>query len=73
MKPGDLVRISKHGAIGIVTEIFADLNPREPWIRVLFTHPSQTYQWCKLSGLVLAKQEEGLVAPPLVNSASGSL
>ena len=58
MKPGDLVKISKYGSIGIVTEIFDDLNPKEPWVRVLFTHPAQTYQWCKLSGLALIKNNE---------------
>lgn len=66
MKPGDLVRMHKHDAIGIVTEIFADLNPKEPWIRVLFTHPTQTYQWCKLSGLELIKQD-------FANDTSGNL
>jgi len=57
MKPGDLVRVSKHGRIGIVTEIFNDLNPKEPWIRVLFTHPTQTYQWCKIAGLELVNSK----------------
>ena len=56
MKIGDLVRIYKHGAIGVVTEIFDDLNPQDPWIRVAFTHPAQTYQWCKRSGLQVIKE-----------------
>ena len=73
MKQGDLVRIFKHNAIGIVTEVFADLNPKEPWIRVLFTHPTQTYQWCKLSGLELITKEGGLNAPLPGVDASGSL
>jgi|TARA_R110002020_G_scaffold398617_1_gene608586 hypothetical protein len=73
MKPGDLVRIFKHGAIGIVTEIFDDLNPKEPWIRVLFTHPTQTYQWCKLSGLEIIEQEETQATGLPNHSASGSL
>lgn len=68
MKPGDLVRISKHGSIGIVTELFDDLNPKDPWIRVLFTHPTQTYQWCKLGGLELIKEETNASSPE-----SGSL
>jgi hypothetical protein len=73
MKQGDLVKISKHGAIGIITEIFDDLNPEDPWIRVLFTHPAQTYQWCKSSGLEPVKKEEGSSAPLLYSGASGSL
>jgi len=72
VKIGDLVRIHKHGAIGVVTEIFDDLNPKEPWIRVLFTHPQQTYQWCKQSGLELIK--EGDPKDPLLDGAlTGSL
>ena len=74
MKPGDLVRYKQRQAIGIVTEVFSDLNPIEPWIRVLFTHPTQTYQWCKRSGLELVKSEEGLVEAPLHDADnSGSL
>jgi|TARA_R110002020_G_scaffold366227_1_gene578317 hypothetical protein len=73
MKQGDLVKISKHGAIGIITEIFDDLNPKDPWIRVLFTHPAQTYQWCKLSGLEPVKKEEGHLTPLPYSGASGSL
>tara|TARA_R110000751_G_scaffold66004_2_gene134913 strand:+ start:825 stop:1019 length:195 start_codon:yes stop_codon:yes gene_type:complete len=59
LKLGNLVKIIRHGAIGIVTEVFDDLNPDDPWIRVLFTHPTQTYQWCKLSGLELIEKKEG--------------
>ncbi len=60
MKPGDLVTLkkSKSQAIGIVTEIFADLSAHEPWVRVLFTHPAETYQWVKISGLMLIEERE---------------
>jgi hypothetical protein len=58
VKIGDLVRIYKHGAIGVVTDIFDDLNPKDAWIRVAFTHPSATYQWCKESGLELIKERD---------------
>lgn len=52
MQPGDLVQSIKYNnSIGIVTEIFADLGEENPWVRVLFTHPSETYQWVKKSGL----------------------
>ena len=75
VKTGDLVRIYKHGAIGIVTEVFADLNPDDPWIRVLFTHPTQSYQWCKGTGLEVLKKEEGQQVPLLdaIANESGSL
>ena len=72
MKPGDLVRIKSHGAFGIVTEVFPDLDPVEPWIRVLFTHPRETFQWCKKSGLQLIKKEgeQKTPLPGAVNSGS---
>ena len=72
MKIGDLVRIYKHGAIGVVTEIFDDLNPKDPWIRVVFTHPSHTHQWCKESGLEVIK-EGGHKDPPREDAYTGSL
>ena len=62
----------KHGAIGVVMEIFGDLNPQDPWVRVIFTTPAQTYQWCKQSGLELIK-EGGHKDPPLGAVNSGSL
>ena len=63
----------KHGAIGVVMEIFGDLNPHDPWIRVAFTHPAQSYQWCKQSGLELVKEKGGHKDPPLGAITSGSL
>ena len=63
MKPGDLVRSARYGQIGIVIEIFDDLNKDNPWIRVLFTHPTQTYQWCKMDGLFPTKKGENLSSP----------
>ncbi len=57
---------------GIVTEIFDDLNPKDPWIRVAFTHPAHTYQWCKESGLVVV-QEGGHKDPPRDGVRTGSL
>jgi len=50
--PGDLVRTKKGGRLGIVTEIFADLDPSSPWVRIRWTHPKDTYEWCKMSGLL---------------------
>ncbi len=52
---GDLVRTKKGGRLGIVTEIFADLDPLNPWVRIRWTHPKDTYEWCKMSGLLLVR------------------
>ena len=72
MKIGDLVRVYKHGAIGVITEVFDDLNPRDPWVRVAFAQPSHTYQWCKQSLLEVIK--EGGREDPLPGALnSGSL
>ena len=59
MKLGDLVKSTKNkGTIGIVVEIFDDLGEADPWIRVLFTHPTETYQWVKRTALILVKDDE---------------
>jgi hypothetical protein len=59
VKLGDLVKSTKsNGRIGIVMEIFDDLGERDPWIRVLFTHPQETYQWVKKSALILVPEEK---------------
>ena len=36
MKVGDLVRWSKTDQIGIALDIFGDLDPADPWVRVVF-------------------------------------
>ena len=61
--------------MGIVVEIFDDLDAANPWIRVLFTHPDQTYQWCKVEGLEIVAKKEGDDCPPPVSAKnqSGSL
>lgn len=59
MKPGDLVKSKKHKSMGIVTEIFNDLDNSNPWVRVLFTYPTKTYRWCKLSSLEYIKEKGG--------------
>ena len=78
MKTGDLVKEGRVEAIGIVVDVFGDLDPGNPWVRVLFTHPVQTYRWCKMSALTVVKEKEGgLTDPPLssaeIASTSGSL
>ena len=72
MKIGDLVRVYRHGAIGIIADIFDDLDPDNPWVKVMFTSPKQTYQWCKVSGIEIIK-EGGHKDPLRGNNVSGSL
>jgi hypothetical protein len=74
VKRGDLVKSLKFQSIGVVVEIFGDLDKTNPWIRVLFTHPTETYQWVKAAGLeIIDKRKEG-EDPPFSNaSGSGSL
>ncbi len=64
MKVGDLVRWSKTDQIGIVLDIFGDLDPDDPWVRVMFQRTDQqTFQWCKISSLDPIKKE-GAVSDP---------
>jgi len=42
----------------IIVEIFGDLDPENPWIRVRWTHPVDIYEWCKKEGLQLAKEKD---------------
>jgi len=72
---GDLVKLIQNNAIGIVVEVFDDLDPINPWVKILFTHPCDTYQWCKIKALVLvSKKKEDQNDPPLNSvTPSGSL
>lgn len=60
MKPGDLVALkkSKVPVVGIVLEIFDDLDKTEPWVRVLFTSRNNIFQWVKKSGLVILENKK---------------
>lgn len=70
MKIGDLVRLTKTSQIGIVLDIFPDLDPKDPWIRVSFqTRKSASLQWCKMSGLKIIKKE-GVEIDPFNYGAS---
>jgi hypothetical protein len=55
---GVLVRARKGSRMGIVVEIFGDLNPKDPWVRVCWTHPKDTYEWCKLAGLEIVNNKD---------------
>lgn len=74
MKLGDLVKTKKGiDQLGFVVEIFADLDSNNPWIRILFTHPNETYQWCKKDGLIVIQQKGGdQIDPPLWGAPAGS-
>ena len=66
MKVGDLVRWAKTDQIGIVLDIFGDLDPQDPWIRVVFQKgDQQTFQWCKISNLEVIKKEGAVSDPSL--------
>jgi rRNA processing protein Gar1 len=71
---GDLVRSSRLNSIGVVVEVFGDLDPGNPWVRVMFTHPKQGYQWCKMTTLQRIDKKEGdqIFDPPLADAISGS-
>ncbi len=58
VKPGDLVKATKQKRIGVVTDVFDDLDPGNPWVRVLFIHPKETYQWVKMNGLKLVSPKK---------------
>jgi rRNA processing protein Gar1 len=74
VKRGDLVKSSKFDSIGVVVEVFGDLDKSNPWIRVLFTHPTETYQWIKAAGLeIIEKRKEGDDPPFRGENGSGSL
>jgi len=51
VKTGDLVKPKNSDRIGIIIEVFGDLDPNNPWVRVHWTHPQTTYEWCKMEGL----------------------
>jgi len=73
VKYGDLVRSSRLNSIGVVVDIFGDLDPTNPWIKVHFTHPSQGYQWCKIETLTLVEKKGGdQNDPPLYGTSGGS-
>tara|TARA_R100000808_G_scaffold9063_1_gene25172 strand:+ start:1764 stop:2039 length:276 start_codon:yes stop_codon:yes gene_type:complete len=77
IKLGDLVSVQagKTNAIGIVVEIFDDLSKPDPWVRIRFTHPHHSYQWCKYQALtIVSKEKESQNDPPSPSvNPSGSL
>lgn len=72
---GDLVRVNRYQAMGIVVDVFDDLDKNHPWIRVHFTTgpASGTKQWCKVEGLEIIKKKGDSEAPLPGANKSGSL
>jgi len=65
MEVGDLVRWFKTNQIGIILDIFGDLDPDDPWVRVMFQKENQqTFRWCKISSLVPIKKKGPKPTPP---------
>ena len=50
--PGDLVKDKRGVRLGIIVEIFGDLNPKDAWVRVRWTTSDNSFEWCKQSGLI---------------------
>ena len=75
MVPGSLIQSLRGDRLGIVIEIFGDLDPSNPWVRVRWTSPRNTFEWCKRSGLLLAtnKKEDTKSSFSGAVSESGSL
>tara|TARA_R110002020_G_scaffold387296_2_gene597993 strand:- start:44 stop:265 length:222 start_codon:yes stop_codon:yes gene_type:complete len=67
---GDLVQARKGGRLGIVAEIFDDLDPNNPWVRIRWTHPKETFEWCKMEGLLpVAKTDKRDSKAPLAGDS----
>lgn len=60
MKVGDLVRWNKTSQIGIVLDMFGDLDPDNPWVQVMFQGGSNSTQWCKKDSLVIINKGEAV-------------
>ncbi|MAF43125.1 MAG: hypothetical protein CMI54_03000 [Parcubacteria group bacterium] len=75
MKSGDLIQSIKGGRLGIIIEIFGDLDPGDPWVRVQWTAPYNSFEWCKQSGILLASNKKGTTKVPFSGATceSGSL
>jgi len=58
LHPGDLVKAKKGDRLGIVVEVFGDLDPGNPWVRVRWSSPHNSFEWCKQAGLVPVNKKE---------------
>ena len=57
MKIGDLVTHFKDtNRMGFVVDVFADLAANDPWVRIRWTMPVETWEWTKRSGLVIVSK-----------------
>jgi rRNA processing protein Gar1 len=54
MQVGDLVKSVKFPEkVGVVVDIFGDLDPDNPWVRIRWTSPAHSFEWCKQQGLAV--------------------
>jgi mannose/cellobiose epimerase-like protein (N-acyl-D-glucosamine 2-epimerase family) len=60
MEIGDLVRSNKFdNKVGVIVEIFGDLDPENPWVRIRWTSPNHSFEWCKQEGLeIISKKKD---------------
>ena len=72
MIKGDLVRWAKTNQIGVVVDMFGDLDPDNPWVQVVFHGKNQHTQWCKKDSLVVIKKKGPFPTPSLALEFSGS-
>ena len=57
MKIGDLVRSNKFTEkVGVIIDIFGDLDPEDPWLRIRWTVPGPSFEWCKKQGLLVLSE-----------------
>ena len=47
---------NREDKVGVIVDIFGDLNPDDPWVRVRWTSPEPGFEWCKINGLSLLSQ-----------------
>jgi len=53
VKVGDLIKTKRGNRLGIIIEVFSDLDLENPWIKVHWTHPKEAYEWCNRVGLLV--------------------
>ena len=42
--------------VGVVVDVFGDLDENNPWVRVRWTVPMHAFEWCKQEGLAIISE-----------------